>query len=137
MTASLYPALPTRIKGRKNKMRCNSGGLNHTAKGMLGNYRFGNLAEDIRSSKLYGLNDDKLGKTEDVTFEHATGNICYLVVDTGGWLCTKKFIVPAHRIVASVAHKDDFAANLTKHRIESFPPYGSSTWNRTSNGLIM
>jgi sporulation protein YlmC with PRC-barrel domain len=91
--------------------------------GMLREYRFTNAAEDIRGSKLYGLNDEKLGKIDDVIFEHATGSIRYVVVDTGGWLSTKKFIVPSDRLRASAKHTDDFEVDLTKKQVEGFPPY--------------
>lgn len=91
--------------------------------GMLRDYRFTDQAEDIRGSKLYGLNDEKLGKIDDVIFDHTTGDIRYVVVDTGGWLSSKKFVVPAERIRASAEHKDDFAVDLTKQQIESFPAY--------------
>jgi sporulation protein YlmC with PRC-barrel domain len=94
--------------------------------GMLRDYRFANAAEDIRGSKLYGLNDEKLGKIDDVIFDHATGSIRYVVVDTGGWLSTKKFVVPAERLQASAEHKDDFAVALTKQQVEAFPPYNES-----------
>jgi len=94
--------------------------------GMLRDYRFTNDAEDIRGSKLYGLNDEKLGKIDDVIFDHSTGDIRYVVVDTGGWLSTKKFVVPADRIRASAEHKDDFAVDLNKQQIESFPEYKES-----------
>jgi hypothetical protein len=91
--------------------------------GMLRNYRFTDQAEDIRGSKLYGLDDEKLGKIDDVIFDHSTGLIRYVVVDTGGWLSTKMFIVPADRLRASTGHDDDFAADLTKAQVENFPPY--------------
>ncbi len=91
--------------------------------GMLRDYRFTDGVEDIRGSKLYGLNDEKLGKIDDVIFDYSTGLIRYVVVDTGGWLTTKKFIVPADRLKASLEHKEDFAADLTKSQVESFPPY--------------
>jgi hypothetical protein len=91
--------------------------------GMLRNYRFTDVSEDIRGSKLYGLNDEKLGKIDDVIFDHSDGSIRYVVVDTGGWLSTKKFIVPADRLRASKKHDNDFAVNLTKAQVESFPPY--------------
>jgi sporulation protein YlmC with PRC-barrel domain len=91
--------------------------------GMLRNYRFTDEAEDIRGSKLYGLDDEKLGKIDDVIFDHTTGLIRYVVVDTGGWLSTKKFIVPADRLRASTEHNDDFAVDLTQAQVESFPPY--------------
>jgi len=91
--------------------------------GMLRDYRFVDAAEDIRGSKLYGLNDEKLGKIDDVIFDYATGVIRYVVVDTGGWLTTKQFVVPADRMRASAEHKDDFAVVLTKAQVESFPAY--------------
>lgn len=94
--------------------------------GMLRDYRFRDATDDIRGSKLYGLNDEKLGKIDDVIFDHASGTIRYLVVDTGGWLSTKKFIVPAERLRPSAEHKDDFAVDLNKAQVESFPPYAES-----------
>ena len=90
--------------------------------GMLRDYRFREAAEDIRGSKLYGVNDEKLGKIDDVIFDHFTGVINYIVVDTG-WLTTKKFIVPADRLRASTKHDNDFVVDLTKAQVESFPPY--------------
>jgi hypothetical protein len=91
--------------------------------GMLRDYRFPDATEDIRGSKLYGLNDEKLGKIDDVIFDYVTGLIRYVVVDTGGWLTTKKFIVPADRIRLSAKHKDDFAVDLNQQEVESLPPY--------------
>jgi sporulation protein YlmC with PRC-barrel domain len=94
--------------------------------GMLRDYRFTDAAEDIRGAKLYGLDDEKLGKIDDVIFDHTTGLIRYVVVDTGGWLSTKKFIVPADRLRASAKHDDDFSVDLTKEQVESFPPYSET-----------
>ena len=94
--------------------------------GLLRSYRFTDAAEDIRGSKLYGLNDEKLGKIDDVIFDYSTGVIQYLVVDTGGWLTTKKFVVPAERVRASANHADDFAVDLNQAQVESFPAYNES-----------
>ncbi|HZQ94440.1 MAG TPA: PRC-barrel domain-containing protein [Candidatus Sulfotelmatobacter sp.] len=82
--------------------------------------------EDIRGAHVYGINDEKLGKIDDVIFDHDTGNIRYAVVDTGGWLHSKQFLVPADALRVSAKHEDDFASDLTKERIESFPPYNES-----------
>jgi|GraSoiStandDraft_5_1057265.scaffolds.fasta_scaffold37055_3 hypothetical protein len=95
--------------------------------------------EDIRGAHVYGRNDDKLGKIDDVIFDHSTGDIRYAVVDTGGWLHSKKFLVPVERLRASAKHEDDFEADLTKEQIESFPPYNESDlesenkWNDYEN----
>jgi sporulation protein YlmC with PRC-barrel domain len=94
--------------------------------GMLRDYRFTDAAEDVRGSKLYGRNDEKLGKIDDVIFDHASGSIRYVVVDTEGWLSTKKFIVPVERLRASAEHKDDFAVDLRKEQVGSLPPYDES-----------
>jgi hypothetical protein len=91
--------------------------------GMLRDYRFTDAAEDIRGSSLYGRNDEKLGKIDDVIFDYSTGLIGYVVVDTGGWLSTKEFLVPVDRVRSSAEHKEDFAVDLTKSQVESFPPY--------------
>ena len=80
-------------------------------------------AEEIRGATLYGLHDEKLGKIDDVIFDHSSGDISYVVVDTGGWLSSKKFLVPANRLHSSAEHKDDFSSDLTRQRIEDFPAY--------------
>jgi len=92
--------------------------------GTLRNYQFSEESiEDIRGAHLYGANDDKLGKIDDVIFDHATGAILYAVVDTGGWLSSRKFVVPTRQISASLKHEGEFSANLTQEQIERFPAY--------------
>jgi PRC-barrel domain len=97
--------------------------------GTLRDYRFTDTRDardDIRGSNVYGLNDEKLGKIDDVIFDHATGDITYVVIDTGGWLSSKKFIVPPNQLRPSLQHEDDFKVDLTQEQIESFPPYNES-----------
>jgi len=97
--------------------------------GTLRDYHFvdNESADDIRGgSKVYGLHNEKLGKIDDVIFDHSTGQIRYVVVDTGGWLSSKKFIVPSHRLQPSAEHEDDFRVDLSKEQIETFPPYNES-----------
>ena len=94
--------------------------------GTLGDYRFNDTEEaagDIRGAKVYGPKDENLGKIDDVVFDRASGAIIYVVVDTGGWLSSNKFIVPPREIRPSVQHEHDFLVNLTKKQIESLPAY--------------
>ncbi|MBI2678295.1 MAG: PRC-barrel domain-containing protein [Candidatus Koribacter versatilis] len=91
--------------------------------GMLRDYEFEGNVDDIRGANVYGPSDEKLGEIDDVIFDHASGAIRYLVIDTGGWLSSRKFVVPAHRITAYHKNQDDFYADLTKERIEMFPAY--------------
>ncbi len=93
--------------------------------GTLRNYEFNDTerADDIRGSNVYGRNDEKLGKIDDVIFDHNTGEIRYAVIDTGGWLSTKKFIIPRQQLRPSTEHENDFAMDVDKKQIEAFPPY--------------
>jgi hypothetical protein len=94
--------------------------------GTLGDYRFADIKEaalDIRGANVYGPKDQKLGEIDDVIFDEATGAIVFVVVDTGGWLSSKKFLVPPEEIRPSMQHEYDFLVDLTKEQIETFPPY--------------
>jgi sporulation protein YlmC with PRC-barrel domain len=94
--------------------------------GTLGDYRFSDpqeAAADIRGAKVYGPGDEKLGEIDDVVFDETTGGIVFVVIDTGGWLSTKRFILPPQEIRPSMQHEDDFRVDLTKPQIESFPAY--------------
>ncbi len=91
--------------------------------GMLRDREFPTDVDDIRGANIYGPNDEKLGEIDDVIFQHDNGSIRYLVIDTGGWLSSNKFVVPANRVVPYHKNKDDFYTDLTKDRIEMFPAY--------------
>jgi uncharacterized protein YrrD len=84
-------------------------------------YRFHQGVDDIRGSSVYGLGDEKLGKIDDVVFDSENGQIRYIVVDTGGWLSSRRFLVPPEELQPSTAHEKDFSVNKTKAEIERFP----------------
>ena len=101
--------------------------------GLLKDYRLSETAEDIRGTILYGMRDEKLGKIDDVIFDHTSGDIGYVVVDTGGWLTTRKFIVPAERLRLSTTQENDFALDLSKQQIEAFPQYSEKDLESDEN----
>ena len=101
--------------------------------GRLLDYRFGGDVDDIRGATLYGLDDEKLGKIDDVIFDHTSGTIQYAVVDSGGWLNSKKFLVSADRIQPDAEHKDDFYARMTKEQIESLPRYDEDKFSQETH----
>jgi sporulation protein YlmC with PRC-barrel domain len=92
--------------------------------GTLKSFRFSDGdADDIRGATIYGLEDEKLGKIDDVIFDHSTGAIHYAVIDTGGWLSSKKFVIPSAQLTASAKHEGDYQVSLNKGQIEKFPAY--------------
>ena len=90
----------------------------------LHDYRFNDTdVDDIRGATLYGVNDEKLGKIDDVVFDEPSGELRYAVVDSGGWLSSNKFLVPARQLMIREEADKDFHANLTKEQIERLPKY--------------
>lgn len=87
----------------------------------LRDYRFNKDIDDIRGSTVYGPDDEKLGKIDDVIFDSDNGQVRYLVIDTGGWLKSRRFLVPPNEVRPSATHDKDFEVGLTKSQIERFP----------------
>jgi hypothetical protein len=99
--------------------------------GTLRDFRFEDQVDDIRGAAIYGSNDERLGKIDDVIFDHSSGGIKYVVVDTGGWM-TQKFLVPADHVRPRKNKADEYCAALTKKQIETFPPYDEKHLNDES-----
>jgi PRC-barrel domain len=91
--------------------------------GTLRDFRFGSGVDDIRGASIYGPDDSKLGKVDDIIFNHGTGAVEYLVVDTGGWLSSRKFLVPADRVESRPNDPRDLRCDFTKEQIERMPAY--------------
>jgi len=81
---------------------------------------------DIRGAVLYGVDDEKLGKIKDVIFDHSEGRIHYVVVDTGGWLHHREFLVPAERVHNYESDPNAFQVDMVKKHVERLPPFEES-----------
>ena len=90
-------------------------------------------ADDLRGADVYGVNDEKLGKIDDLIFDHASGDIRYVVVETGGLFSKKSFLVPANRVSPYGNHEDKFYAELDKERIQMLPEYDENALKSESN----
>ena len=103
--------------------------------GSLDGQRFGERVDDIRGTTVYGSDDQKIGKLDDVIFDHATMEIVYVVVDSDDSQA-RKFLVPASRISADATHTDDFNAGITKEESKSVPSHdekgkrSGDKWNK-------
>src|SRR5947209_1005027 len=97
--------------------------------GTLRDFRFEEQADDVRGAVLYGRDNQKLGKIHDVIFDHGDGGIRYVVVDAGGWLKSKLFLVPADRISPRNDKEDEYVTALSEEQIKNFPPYDENNLN--------
>jgi sporulation protein YlmC with PRC-barrel domain len=103
--------------------------------GTLRNFKLP-VAADVRGATVYGLEDEKIGKLDDVVLDHSTAEVKYAVVDSGAWLKSHKFLVPANRIFPYAKSPGDFVVGVTKEQIKEFPAYdekhleSDDTWKR-------
>jgi hypothetical protein len=91
--------------------------------GTLRDFRFDNSADDVRGAALYGRDNEKLGKIDDVIFDHSSGQVKFVVVDTGGWLSSKQFLVMPERVRSRSNREDEYVTDLSKKQIEALPAY--------------
>jgi sporulation protein YlmC with PRC-barrel domain len=101
--------------------------------GTLRETKFQQDTDDLRGAEVYGVNDEKLGKIDDVIFDHASGDIRYVVVETGGLFSKKRFLVPANRVSPYGNHDDKFYAELDKERIQMLPEYDENALKSERN----
>jgi hypothetical protein len=94
-----------------------------THHGSLGTQRVADNIHDIRGTIVRGPDGEKLSEISDLILDHDTMEIRYLVMDSGGWLETKTFLLPADRISADENHHDGLVTGVTRQQIANAPPY--------------
>ena len=85
----------------------------------------GNYLDDIKGTNLYGAGDEKLGTVRDALIDDTTGDLRYLLIDSG-WLSSHRFLVPVEQVYA-YGDGDDLYANLRKADVESLPEFRDDT----------
>ncbi|MDP1974868.1 MAG: PRC-barrel domain-containing protein [Alphaproteobacteria bacterium] len=93
----------------------------------------------IRSSKIKGMDvksmqDENLGKIEEIMFDRSKGKISYLVLSFGGFLGmgNKFFAMPVH-IFNYDAEKDCYRINISKGKLENSPSFDKDHWPSSSD----
>src|ERR1700730_15690139 len=91
--------------------------------GGMGNQRIPEDLHDIRGTIVRGPEGQKLGKVNDVIFDHDTMEIRYLVVDSDGSLEVGTFLLPADSVSADRKHNSGLSTSASKQQIENAPEY--------------
>ena len=80
---------------------------------------------DYRDLSLYNGND-KIGSVDDVLVDDE-GQLRYLVINTGGWLLSKKVLFPIGRARIDYERDRVYADTLTKAQVEALPEFTNNT----------
>jgi sporulation protein YlmC with PRC-barrel domain len=86
----------------------------------LRDYQFDADVDDIRGATLYGEGGQKLGRIEDIVFEHGSGNIEYLVANDGH---SRRVLIPVNRVRTSIVSDRDFDSDLTREDMAHLPAF--------------
>jgi sporulation protein YlmC with PRC-barrel domain len=78
---------------------------------------------DIRGTIVRGPDGKKLGKVDDVIFDHDPMEIRYVVVGSGGWSKDPTFLLPSDSVSADEDHDDGLATEGTRQQIDNAPRY--------------
>ncbi|MEO1093805.1 MAG: DUF2382 domain-containing protein [Cyanobacteria bacterium J06638_28] len=78
---------------------------------------------DFDNYSVYADKDNKVGSIKDVLFEDTTGNIRYLIVDTGFWVFGKNVLLPIGLARFDHAENRIYVNNLTQKQVENLPEY--------------
>lgn len=72
---------------------------------------------------VYADKNNKVGAVKDALFENATGNIRYLIVDTGFWIFGKNVLLPIGLAHFDHTEKRIYVNKLTQEQVENLPEY--------------
>jgi sporulation protein YlmC with PRC-barrel domain len=88
---------------------------------MLRDFRFSKNIEDLRGTTLYDPQGEKLGNIEDVVLDSESSRIQYVVVDSGGWLKSRRFLLHPDDLRAIAEQGDRLAIRMSKADVERLP----------------
>jgi sporulation protein YlmC with PRC-barrel domain len=88
----------------------------------LGTRKLGNVA-DVRGTAVYGQRNEELGTIDDVIFDHATGEIRYVVLISSAEQSHRKVLLAVGEI-QSRDEQDRFYTDLSREQMEELPEFG-------------
>ena len=81
------------------------------------------ITKNIRGANVYGLDNDKIGTIDDVVFDDDSGDPGYAVIDSGGWLTSRKFLVPIEKLQSFRGSDDEFQLPTRREQLQTLPAF--------------
>src|SRR3569833_1399321 len=84
------------------------------------------ISSDIRGATVYGRDNDKLGTIDDIIFDPNSDDPGYAVVDSGGWLSSRKFLVPTNKLQTYRDSDSEFLLPASRDQLKALPEFDDS-----------
>ncbi|HET9697940.1 MAG TPA: PRC-barrel domain-containing protein [Terriglobales bacterium] len=79
------------------------------------------ITDDIRGAAVYDHKNEKLGTIDDIVYDTERSDGGYAIVDSGGWLKSRKFLIPTNRL--ETYSDDEFRLPIGRDEIGRLPEY--------------
>ena len=82
--------------------------------------------------EVYGNDGENLGDLDGFVVEHGAGTVHYLVVDSGGWFTSRRFLLPAEHVTVDREAKA-VRVNVSKASLRDYPEFDEDRFGRFSD----
>jgi hypothetical protein len=87
---------------------------------------------DFDGLDVRGQDGEKLGQVNGFIVDLATGRVLYLVIDSGGWFRTRRFLAPiGHAVVDRPANA--LSLDITRERLTGYPEFDETRFSQFSD----
>jgi hypothetical protein len=84
------------------------------------------ISQGVRGATVYGRDNDKLGTIDDIIFDPNSEDPGYAVVDSGGWLSSRKFLVPTDKLQTYGDSDREFLLPASRDQLKGLPEFDDS-----------
>lgn len=77
---------------------------------------------DFDGLDVRGTDEDKLGEVDGFVVEPGSGRVLYVVVDSGGWFTSRRFLVPIGHAVVD-RDRPALRVDLSRDRLRDYPEF--------------
>lgn len=87
---------------------------------------------DFDDLTVYGNDGEKLGNLDGFLVEHGAGTVHHLVVDSGGWFTSRRFLLPAAHVTVD-RQAGALRVDVAKASLRGYPDFDEDRFGRFSD----
>lgn len=92
----------------------------------------GDSATDFDDLDVHGTDGEKLGELDGFLVEPTAGRVLYLVVDSGGWFTSRRFLLPVEHATVDRDAKS-LRVNVSKQSLRGYPDFDEDRFGSFSD----
>ena len=90
------------------------------------------VSSDFDGLDVRGRDGEKLGDVNGFIVDLASGRLLYVVVDSGGWFRSRRFLAPIGHAVIDLARRA-LTLDITRERLEQYPEFEEGRFGEFSD----